>query len=312
MSGTTPDGRSVHDALAQHFESYEVRRRLHDVPPHETYAATVDGRRAVCKLATGPRGDPVTEARVLSYVDRETPVSVPTVLAVGADHFVAAWHPDAAQPAAVDEAKARAMGAGLATLHEATAGAFDAPGPFRGDADGTLTVDGRDGWHAALTAHLADRRDYLSTVGHADVADAVVDFLRANPDALAGAGAPVLCHGNFLPDHAAVAGDDLTCVIDFEHALCGPAEYDCWRTLLPLGIEEDTAVLDRFRAGYESVRSLPAGFDRREPVYRTVLTVSYLQSLYLQDRHDAASTRERAERLREIVFDGLDELRYST
>ncbi|WP_162991376.1 aminoglycoside phosphotransferase family protein [Halostella salina] len=307
MSEPTQDGRAVHDALAQHFEQYEVRRLLHDVPPHETYEVTVDGRRAVCKVATDPRGDPTTEAHVISHVGRETSVPVPTVIAVGTDHFVAAWHPDAPRTATVDEATAHTMGAGVAALHDATAGAFDAPGPFGAD-DGTLTVDGHEDWHAALTARLADRRDYLSTVGHADVADAVVDFLRANPDALAGAGEPVLCHGDFVPAHASVNGGELACVIDFEHALCGPAEYDCWRTLLPLGIEADAAVVDRFRAGYESVRSLSAGFERREPVYRIVLTVSYLKSLYLQDRHDAGSTRERAERLREVVFDGLDEL----
>jgi aminoglycoside phosphotransferase (APT) family kinase protein len=309
MTRTTPDGRSVHDALAQQYDDFAVHRVLHEVPPHETYEVTVAGRRAVCKVATRPHGDPATEARVMAFVGRETSVPVPEVLAVGEGYFVAEWHPDASQAASLDGTKALAMGAGLATLHEETAGAFAASGRWTVGENG-LTVRGRADWQAVVVDCLTDRRDYLETVGHADVADAVIDFLRAHPDSFDGAGEPILCHGNFLPDHVAVENGDLACVIDFEHALCGPAEYDCWRTLLPLSSNGDGDTVERFREGYESVRSLPPGFERRKDLYETVLTVSYLRSLYLQEQHDAEDTRKRAEWMREFVFDALDELEH--
>lgn len=325
MTGTTTDGRSVHDALAQRYDDYAVHRLLHDVPPHETYEVTVDGRRAVCKVATAPRGDPATEARVMAFVGRETTVPMPTVLAVGDGYFVAEWCPDAPQAATVDEEKARAMGAGLASLHRESADAIDAYGRFErddtpptrryGDSAGSgrddPTVVERADWRSVALDRLADRRPYLQSVGHAAVADAVVRYLRAHPDAFDGAGDPVLCHGNYLPDHVSVDGEAVTCVIDFEHALCGPAEYDCWRTLLPLSRNESGGEADAFREGYESVRALPDGFDRRRDLYSVLLTVSYLKSLYLQDRHDAGRTRRLAEQMREHVFDSLDALERS-
>ena len=119
----------VHDALASHTDDYEVRERLHEVPPHATYEVTFEGQRAVCKLATNAEGDPAMEARLLQHVDRTTSVPVPRVLAVGDDHLVAAWSNDVPQdPGDVDESRARTMGAGLARLHEETA--FDATGFF--------------------------------------------------------------------------------------------------------------------------------------------------------------------------------------
>ncbi|WP_435348409.1 phosphotransferase family protein [Haloarchaeobius sp. HRN-SO-5] len=315
MTRTTGGDSAARDALESHFDSYEVRGLLHEVPPHRTYEVTVDGTRSVCKVATGPQGDPATEARVLQFVDRETAVQVPDVLAVGRDHFVARWHDGVPQSASLDDATARTMGAGLATLHGETTAAVDSYGRFVGstvDADGTLGpglgVETHDDWVDAVCAHLADVGDYLDRVGHGDVARATVDCLRERPALLDGTGEPVLCHGNYLPDHVGTADGRVTCVIDFEHALCGPPSYDVWRTLLPLRSDAGDCAAGAFRAGYESVRPLSDGFDRRARVYEAVLTVSYLRSLYLQDQHDAETTRERAEWMREFVFDALDEL----
>ncbi|NHN46075.1 phosphotransferase [Halostella sp. JP-L12] len=321
MTGTTTDGRSVHDALAQRYDDYAVHRLLHDVPPHETYEVTVDGRRAVCKVATDPRGDPATEARVMAFVGRETTVPVPTVLALGDGYFVAEWCPDVPRAANADETKARAMGVGLATLHRETADAVDAYGRFEpadasatrrcGDCDGLVgtapVIAEKADWRAVALDRLADRRAYLESVGHADVADAVAGYLQSHPDAFDGASDPVLCHGNYLPDHVGVDGGEIARVIDFEHALCGPAEYDCWRTLLPLSRNESGEV-EAFREGYESVRPLSDGFDRQRDLYSVLLAVSYLKALYLQDQHDAARTRRIAEQLREHAFETLDAL----
>lgn len=305
----TDDARArVRDALASHYDAYGVRRQLHDVPPHAVYEVVVDGTRAVCKLARGPRADPGTEARVIQHVEANTSVPVPHVLAVGDGHFVAEWNDgllqEAPQEAGLDEAKARAMGAGLATLHAETS--FEATGFPTAAPDG-LTVETHGTWPETVRAFLDDRRDYLDDFGYGDVAEAAHGFVREHPDAFADAGDPVLCHGNYLPDHVGVDGDEVVSVIDFEHALVAPAEYDYWRTALSLLANEEERTEATFREGYRSVRALPDGFDRRRRLYSLVNTVSYLKSLHLQRNVTGKEAKRRAEWMRDYVYESLDE-----
>ena len=312
----------VHDALASHTDDYAVRDLLHEVPPHATYEVTFESRRAVCKLATSDEGDPAAEARLLQHVDRTASIPVPRVLAVDDDHFVAAWCDDAPQdPGTVDESRARTMGAGLAQLHEETA--FDAPGFFETTVGGAASDDGRvteglaldahESWQETVRALLEERRAFLAKhargQAYVDAADDVLALLRERPDLLSGAGDPVLCHGNYLPAHVGIEGDDVTCVVDFEHALAGPGEYDYWRTALPLLSNEDEAVTSAFRAGYESVRPLPDGFEERGEVYRLVNTVSYVRSLFLQGNHAGEKAERRADRMCGYVHEAADSLR---
>jgi aminoglycoside phosphotransferase (APT) family kinase protein len=120
----------------------------------------------------------------------------------------------------------------------------------------------------------------------------------------------VLCHGNLLPDHLGIEGGKVACVIDFEHALVGPGEYDYWRTALPAFEAREHPGLHRaFRAGYESVRPLPDEFDRRADCYRMVNTVSYLKALYLQQQITGDEAERRAEWMAGYVRDALDDLR---
>lgn len=326
--------RDVHDALASHADDHEVVRELHAVPPHVVHEVILDGTRAVCKLAdgsatesagadrtAGARPSVRREARVLRHVERETSVPVPHVLAVGEDHFVAEWHEDAPESGVeptLDAALARAMGAGLATLHAETS--FEATGFLRAD-DG-LALDARPTWSETLRDLLVDRRDYLAGRGHADVADAALDFVLDHRELFDGAvssdrrrsGGPVLCHGNFLPDHATFRGGELACVLDFEHALAGPAEYDLWRTALPTFFAPHRNVgdglYDAFRGGYESVRALPDGVEARREAHWAVVSVSFLTALYVQRNWESeAEAERRAEWIREAIYDLLDAAR---
>jgi len=300
--------QSTRDALAADFEAYRIERQLHDVPPHEVREVAVDGRRAVCKRDTGPTGNAGVEGRATAFVGTHTDVSVPEVLTVGDSHYVAAWHPDAPAPTAEhepDDAWARAAGRGLATLHAQTAPHLDGYGAFGADGD-ALALPATDSWRDAALAVVRARRDVLAEYGHADVADAVLDFLREHPDALTGTGAPALCHGWWTPAHVAVRDGEVACVVDFEHALAAPGEWDYWRTVLPTFDDGDAR--DAFRAGYESVRELADGFAARRPLYAALIGTYYVESLYVQDRLDPEATAARADFLRESVFDALDAL----
>jgi fructosamine-3-kinase len=308
----------VRDALATLSDDYEIRRQLHAVPPHAVYEVTVSGTRAVCKVAREPQADPATEARVMEYVGREVAVPVPRILAVDRDWFVAEWRDSLpGDDPALDPERARVMGAGLATLHDETAGAFEKTGFPRAE-NGGLEVETHESWAETVRARLADLRDYLADFGCGDVATAARSFVREHPNLLTDAGEqadarahdPVLAHGNYLPDHVAVADDEETCVIDWEHALVASAEYDYWRTAMPLfrSPGDTEAEEAAFHEGYESVRPLPAEFDDRSLAHRMVIIVSHLQSLHLQRQHDDHGTARFERFAREYVFDAIEEL----
>jgi fructosamine-3-kinase len=308
--------RDVHDALASQFDRHSIVRRLRHVPPHEVYEVRVDGRHAVFKRDTGPTGRAATEGRVTAFVGRETSIPVPEVLAVGDGWYVAGWHPDAPAPDAArvaDGTWPRAAGRGLATLHDESDGLADRYGRFRlddggpdGAAAGALAIEGHDDWHAAARAYVHDRRSAIADYGHADVADEVLAFLDDHPDAFAGAHGPVCCHGWWTPEHVAIDDGAIACVVDFEHALAAPGEFDYWRSVLPTFRDDAGDAQRAFRAGYESVRALPEGFERRAPLYVLLNEVYYLESLHVQAQHGPEETADRAAWFRERIDERLD------
>ncbi|WP_058367581.1 phosphotransferase [Haloparvum sedimenti] len=300
----------VRNRLSSQFDSHGIVRQLHDVPPHEVYEVVVDGRRAVYKGDTGPTGNAGIEGRVIDFVGRETSVPVPETLLVADGYYVAAWRSDAPGPDEqhhADETWAHAAGRGLATLHAETRGTVDRYGRF--DAEGgELAIDGDDSWHDAALAYVRRHRPILARHGHADVANAVLDHLVERPSLLDGADEPVCCHGWATPEHVAVADGRVACLVDFEHAVAAPGEFDYWRTSMPTFGPEPGELRRRFREGYESVRSLPAGFDARRPAYVLLNLVYYFESLYVQEQRGRTETAKRAEMMRDEVFAILDEL----
>lgn len=300
--------------LEERFDEYEIVRQLHDVPPHEVWEVAVGGRRAVLKFDTGPTGSAAAEGRVIAFVGDRTSIRVPALLAVGGDFYVAAWHPDAPDPdtgSEADETWARVAGRGLATLHAETAQHLDRFGRFTRESNrNRLVVDGYDDWHAAAMEYVRRLEDVLDEFGHADVAAATHEYLREHPDAFRDSGGPVLCHGWWTPEHVAVGDDSsaeavVQCIVDWEHAMAAPGEWDYWRTVLPTfdGGKAERA----FREGYEAVRPLPEGDDARRPMYLLLVWLYYFESLYVQAQHGDAETEKRAAFLRERVFEILDE-----
>ncbi|WP_435119250.1 phosphotransferase family protein [Halolamina sp. C58] len=311
----------VHDTLATYTDQYEIVRELHRVRPHVTYEVRFRGERAVCKLATHPEAELGREAAAMRYVAEATSVPVPELLAVGDDHVVARWLdavPD--ESPARDEARIRALGRGLATLHAETSeiGWTGLVRPASAVDDPTEPpIETEPCWSDTLLALLDDRRRFLDGVGYGELAREVVDWVRANRELFDGAGDAVLCHGNYFGEHVALGSDaervHVTAVIDFEHAIAAPAEWDYLRTVLPVfGPGADHDVPERvFREAYESVRPLPTGFDRRREALVLCLTLCYLRSLHLQrgDRDPAHAVARRSRRLAASVRERLAALR---
>lgn len=305
--------RYAGESLASHAENYEVVRKLHDVPPHVTHEVRMDRKRAVCKRATNGEGNPAMEARAMQFLETNTSVPVSHVLAVGDDYFVAEWDEEVPEDGGVNEKDAHTIGAGLATLHDETRATFESYG-FLEAKDGELALDAHGSWHETVCNLLAGRRDFLRNRGYDADAEAATDalaFVRERPKLLRGAGEPALCHGNYVPDHIGRDDDGVTTVIDFEHALVGPGEYDYWRTAIPTftgpnGVDE--TLEGAFRTGYESVRPLSPGFNRRESVYRLITVVSFLRSLRLQRQQTGEEAARTAARFRDDVYQLVDSI----
>lgn len=297
----------IASALPASFETTTIGDTVHDVPPHTVVEVIVDGTRAVCKHDTGPTGSAGYEGRVMALVGRETDIPVPTILDVGPSHFVAAWcetaPTEAAAAATVDWAGA--AGRGMARLHEETAPLIDGYGPFTLDGE---TVGGgpHDTWHAAAIAYLEDRALALEPYGYASSARAAIEHLERHPEAFDGAGEPVCCHGWFTPEHVAVDADAVACVIDFEHAIAAPAEFDCWRMVAPaFGPGEPDDRQRAFFEAYESVRPLSDGVERRQRWFVLLNLVYFLESLFVQDQHDPDETDQLAERYAGMIEDAV-------
>lgn len=305
----------VHDVLASYPTATTVRRELHDIPPHHVYEITFDGERAVCKLGVGPEATPVFEGRLLEWVGAATTVPVPRVLAIGDDHVLLSWADDLQADPVVTRDRLWVLGATLARLHDETAPSVDAPATLR--SDGTeLVVADRDSWSAVLLDWLEGRRRVLDRVGFGALADEAISFVANHQDLFDGAEDVTLVHGNYLPSHVGVDGDAtleaderVTSVVDFEHALFGPGEFDYVRSAMPMfGPDRSHDVPERtFKEAYESVRTLPTGFEERRPAYEALNLVSYVRSLHVQraDRDDPETVARRARSLATSARDML-------
>jgi len=282
---------------------YSVGQQLHGVPPYKVFEVTVDGVRAVCKFDVHPAGEAGIEGRVQRLVDHETCLPVPEVLAVGSDYYLTRYDPQVPDPENKVELDGWAYpaGAGLARLHAETAREYTGVPTVE---DGTLSSRRHETWTETAKAFLRHRREFLRTVGHADMADLAIDVVEENPESFQSEATPVLCHGNWLPDHVGIADGDVVAAIDFEHALFAPPAYDFWRVALALFGDDDSAQT-RFEEGYRSVRPLAVG--RRE-AYLLLNSVSYLRSLFLQDQHDPDETERKARYFREMVTETADSL----
>ncbi|WP_306052776.1 phosphotransferase family protein [Natronococcus wangiae] len=293
------------------LDDLTIVRELHDVPPYRVYEVRIDGHRAVLKVDYHSRGHAAVEGRVHAYVAAHTTVPAPEILDVGDHHYVARWDDTLQTGETVDERWARAAGRTLATLHEDTDGEFDGFGQFR-VGDSGLELAGHDDWLTAARDRLEYHRPFLERVGHADLVTIVDEFFAEHPALFEGAGNPVCCHGNVHPEHVASTAGEVTAVIDFEHALVAPGEYDYWRVVPPVfGTDPDVgdSVPDAFRDGYESVRPLRNGFERRRDAYQLVNLVAYVESLYLQENVEPSRLPKRAAFFRELAFDTLERLR---
>lgn len=86
--------------------------------------------------------------------------------------------------------------------------------------------------------------------------------------------------------------------------MAAPAGWDYLRAVRPTFTDGGATV---FRAGYESVRPIPAGVDRtgnrRAP--DLLGETYYLVSLFVQDQHTPAATERRAEAFADRIYDRI-------
>ncbi|EMA63489.1 aminoglycoside phosphotransferase [Halorubrum distributum JCM 13561] len=270
--------------------------------------AFADGGRAFLKVALADESNRLARARaVLRYVGAHGQLPVPKVLAADPDgdpaYLATAPAPgrgllDVYEAASDDgrERLLRRVGRALAALHAdrfASHGEIVGAGTERGSAaEGAATAgpDAQTGlaiefapWTDVLLATVERTREIGTSERLADHYDAVVDCVRANRDLLDGAPAALL-HGDVTKPNLFVTaegdGADATAgagvaAIDWELSHVGDPARDLVRAEDQLLNGFDSTGPERFaaalREGYrERAGGLPAGFERRRPVYEVV------------------------------------------
>ncbi|GAA0224543.1 phosphotransferase family protein [Haladaptatus pallidirubidus] len=300
------DESDVHERLAQYAEQYEVVRKLHDVPPYVTYEVRVDGKRAVCKRAGSDEGNPAMEARAMQFLEANTSVPVPHVLGVGNDYFVAEWKNEIPEDGSLNEAGARTLGAGLATLHEETS--FESSG-FLESRDGELALDVRGTWADMLTAIVGGWCNDLAVSRFEEAGESVLSFVREHEDAFTAISEPALVHGDYQPENILFEGESVVAVVDWEFCFVGAGEFDLCRADREFfdwyTVSESDDLRGSIREGYESVRTLPPAFDGRRHVYRSILKLDPMRFFEMR-KGQVGDANEVAESMCAFIRDELE------
>jgi Ser/Thr protein kinase RdoA (MazF antagonist) len=274
---------AVRDALRTHGESCEIERELPSRDPNRVYEVRLDGRRAVCKLGDGPDAYVGRHAFVARHVSKQTQTPTPRVLGVGEEYALFAWADgtayEADAPRKLRKRRLWNAGATLANLHEETG--FDGHGYLHAR-NGELELDAEGGWPAMLESIVAGWTDDLRGTRFESDGDALLGLVRDHADVFDAAAGPDLVHGDYQPGNVRFDGEEVVGVLDWEFSLAGAGEFDLVRAEqeffdwhdAPEGDSSDRSDDDLREAlleGYESVRTLPAGFEGRREAYRATL-----------------------------------------
>jgi aminoglycoside phosphotransferase (APT) family kinase protein len=299
----------IERALAAAFPDRAVDR-LTGVGPswngaNETVGVVfADGGRAFLKIALADESRRLARERaVLRYVAEHGPLAVPEVLAAEPDgdpaYLATAPAPgrgllDAYEAASDDERERllRRVGAALAALHAdrfPDHGEIVGAGTERGSAaeraataekETSAGPDGPTGlsiafapWSDVLLATVERTREIGTSERLASHYDAVIDCVRANRETLDEAPAALL-HGDVTKPNLFVDADAVA-AIDWELSHVGDPARDLVRAEDQLLNGFDSTGPERFaaalREGYrERAGGLPAGFERRRPLYEVV------------------------------------------
>jgi len=252
-------------------DEFSMGEQLHDVPPHVVHGVTFEGRRAVCKVSTEPRGHAGIEGRVQRHVGRETAVPVPEVLAVDGDPD------DPATGLRVDAPP----GATWSDALDALLGVYE--DAVRGTDYATAVADAR--W---FVEEHADRFD--------EGGEAVLLHGWFTPEHVAVRDGEARCVIDF--EHTLVGSP----AWDYWRTAVPLFLADGWD-----GPDDAAAT---FRDAYESVRPLPTDVEADRDAYVALVTASYLDSLVTQRGIDA-TTREQAAAIESQLYDSLEAARES-
>ena len=259
-------------AAPDHVERAEVGHL------HDTYFVDVAGRAVVVQFAS-ERGGGVDSLRVGTScyrLFRDTPVPVPEVLSDGVEthqgreYVVVERLPGEPAKLDISPARMRAAGRELARIH-ACGPEFDVPGRLQFESDEPVVDPAFEPDHRAwLLAELHDNLDTLREAGF-DAVDAIAALFEDDGERIPTDFEPVLCHDDFSPDNVLFAGDEVTGVIDFDRAYAGHDARDLVKAVNASWMHDpvtEWSVRESFYDGYRSVRPVPEGFDRVEPLYR--------------------------------------------
>lgn len=231
------------------------RQPVHGGDINEAFKATLDDGRIVFvkQHARAPTGMFAAEAAGLEWL-REGPLRVPRVLEIADDHLMLEWL-DLSGPPLSGRPEPRALGRGLAALHQLGAPSF---GLDRANFLATLPQDNTPevDWP---TFYVERRLRPLCTRAKLGV-DEQLDALRERPDLFGPPEKPARLHGDLWWGNVAAIG--------FQPVLIDPAVYGGHREIDLAMLALFGGLPDALIAAYDEVHPLSDGWRDRIPLHQ--------------------------------------------
>ncbi|WP_436909777.1 phosphotransferase family protein [Halosimplex marinum] len=274
---------TLREALASESDHYTVRRRVRVGERNTVFEATVDGRRAACKLTDCQPATLAHEGAVQRAIAERTDRRVPAVLADGDGYLLLEWVDGETcadrDPGERRRDRLRSVGRWLARLHGATEGWFDGHGTLERSGR-PLAVAEPAAWATRLGEFVERWAGELAGTASADTGTAVASAVDAHRESLANC-RPVLVHGEASGDHVLFDGGEVATLLDWELAQAAPGGFDLvWAERDLLGRSVSAGRHGSLRRalydGYASERHLGPGFPVRRELYRAAFAMREL------------------------------------
>ncbi|WP_436930417.1 phosphotransferase [Halosimplex halobium] len=304
---------TLRETLASAFDDYTVHRRVRVGDRNTVFEATVDGRRAACKLTDCQPATLAHEAAVQRAVAERTDRRVPAVIDSGDGYLLLEWIDGETcadrDPAERRQDRLRSVGRWLARLHGATEGWFDGHGTLERSGRPLAVAEPVD-WPTRLGGFVERWADELAVTASADTGAAVASAVESHRAALANC-RPVLVHGEASGDHVLFDGDGVATLLDWELAQAAPGGFDLvWaeRDLLgrPVSADRYGSLRRALYDGYASERRLGPGFPVRRELYRAAFAMRELTLVHDPEMPAQSGREDYGAALRAFVAGRLD------
>ncbi len=291
--------------------SAEVVGRIDEGLIHDTYEVRFEDGDVVLQIAspTEEHEDSLRQGLHCYLLLQDTAIPVPRVITRtvqewnGRTYVLVEKLPGATATLDISPRRVRNAGRVLAKLHASLS--FERAGWFRFDDHGVSIEGFQEGSYDAWRHRtVQDNAEYLQAGGLETAGRAIKRVFSQVRLEAEDARGTVLCHNDYSPDNVLFHDDEVTGVIDFDHAYAGARHRDIVKTANSFWMHDPGVnwdVRSTFYEGYTTVTELDASFEESEPMVRAETLAVLVGGMARMGELSAYETDFYAERILEAI-----------